>query len=265
LLEHGADPNMPEDSAPNGAALFNACCENHLEVARLLLEHAANPNAGADSSGCCLTIVEVCHGGKAKPLKRLLRQHGASNPPYAMDVPAMRRAIRERDEVIRHEEFLRCVLAKGDAGLLDSYLDSDPTVPRRVWSGAYPKSPGMIRRLLARGMDPNNPDWLGRTFLHFCAANGDRTNAAVFVRAGADINTRDLESKGTPLGVAVRSYGPAGDPKQAKRGRRMIEFLLKRGAMTNLPGDEPWATPLAWARKRGVADIEQMLLKHGAH
>jgi hypothetical protein len=25
----------------------------------------------------------------------------------------------------------------------------------------------------------------------------------------------------------------------------MVEFLLKRGAATNLAGDEPWATPLA--------------------
>ena len=27
-------------------------------------------------------------------------------------------------------------------------------------------------------------------------------------------------------------------------GQSFIEFLLKRGAGTNLPGDEPWATPL---------------------
>jgi ankyrin repeat protein len=261
LLEHGAEPNMPEDSAPSGAALFNACSENHLEVARLLLEHGANPNAGADSSGCCLTIGEVCHGDQAKPLQQLLRQHGAYTPPYAMNVPEMRRAIRERHEVIRHEEFLGCVMAKRDAGLLDLYLDSDPTVPKRVWSGAYPKSPGMIRRLLARGMDPNRPDWLGRTFLHFCAANGDRANAAVLVKAGADINARDLEYKGTPLALAVRSYCATGNPKQSERGQRMIQFLLKHGAKSNLPGDEPWATPLAWARKRELADIEQMLLK----
>jgi hypothetical protein len=44
----------------------------------------------------------------------------------------------------------------------------------------------------------------------------------------------------------------------------MVEFLLKRGAATNLPDDEPWATPLAWARKFGVADIEDVLIKLGA-
>jgi hypothetical protein len=27
----------------------------------------------------------------------------------------------------------------------------------------------------------------------------------------------------------------------------MVEFLLARGALPNLPDDEPWAIPLAWA------------------
>ena len=44
----------------------------------------------------------------------------------------------------------------------------------------------------------------------------------------------------------------------------MVEFLLKRGAATNLLDDEPWATPLAWARKLGLAEIEVVLREHGA-
>ncbi len=41
----------------------------------------------------------------------------------------------------------------------------------------------------------------------------------------------------------------------------MVEFLLKRGAATNFSDDEPWATPLAWARKLGLVDIERILLR----
>ncbi len=82
---------------------------------------------------------------------------------------------------------------------------------------------------------------------------------AVFLATGADINARDVEFEGTPLAAAVRSCFDGDDRKPAERGRRMIEFLLKRGAATNLPGDEPWATPLAWARKRGPADIVELL------
>ena len=44
----------------------------------------------------------------------------------------------------------------------------------------------------------------------------------------------------------------------------MVEFLLKRGAATNLPDDEPWATPLAWATRRGQGDIAELLRQHGA-
>ena len=82
--------------------------------------------------------------------------------------------------------------------------------------------------------------------------------------AGADINVREIEFQGTPLAAAVRVCCSAKDPERAERGRQMVEFLLKRGAATILPDDEPWATPLAWARKLELAEIEKILLKHGA-
>jgi ankyrin repeat protein len=44
----------------------------------------------------------------------------------------------------------------------------------------------------------------------------------------------------------------------------MVEFLLARGAPTNLSGDEPWATPLAWATRRGHTQIAEMLHAAGA-
>ena len=96
------------------------------------------------------------------------------------------------------------------------------------WSGVtYPRSPGLVRKLLARGLDPNRPDWLGRTFLHACAENGDRSVAAVFLDAGADINARDLEFQGTPLAAAVRSLcATAGTPSRrsaATDGRVPVE------------------------------------------
>ena len=73
------------------------------------------------------------------------------------------------------------MIRKRDADLLELYLDSDPTVTERMdlHSGIiYPRSSALVRRLLARGLDPNRPDWLGKTFLHACAENGDRSVAA---------------------------------------------------------------------------------------
>lgn len=270
LLEHGANPNGSEDLASDGRALFEACWANHLETAELLLRHGADPNAGLDSSGCCLTIGEAFHGENAKPLQELLRQYGACTPPYAMTTRQMKQAIRDGHEVLQHEEFLGNVMAKSNAALLKLYLDSDPTVSQRThfWSGlTYPESPPLVRKLLTRGLDPNLTDWLGKTFLHACAENGDLAVAAVFLKAGADINARDVQYKGTPLAAAVRSAPQSSEPDQTEAdesGRSMVEFLLKHGAAISLPDDEPWATPMAWARKRALADIQRMLAEHAA-
>ena len=264
LLDHGTDPNSPEDAAPDGRALFEACCANHLEIAELLLEHGANPNAGIDSCGCCLTIGPVYHGDRAKPLQQLLRKHGAYTPEYDMSPQEIKQAIREGHAAIPPQEFLGHAIDQRDTRLLDLYQQSTPEASEhlRNWSVTYPKSPAMVKELLARGVDPNTPDWLGKTFLHTCAENGDRSIAAIFLAAGADINARDLEHQGTPLAAAVRVCVDR-DATQIQRQQQMVEFLLKHGAATNLPEDKPWATPLAWARKLELTDIESLLINHG--
>jgi ankyrin repeat protein len=265
LLEHGAEPNLPELGAPDGLALYLACAGNHLEVARLLLEHGANPHAGLDGCQHCVNITRVYHGDQAEPIEQLMRRHGAYTQPYHMTVREMKRALRDGHEVTRHCEFLGNLMAQRNAKLLALYLGAVPTALERMADElVLPWSPALVRRLLARGLDPNRPDWLGKTYLHVCAAHGDRTSAALFLDTGADINARALEFHETPLAAAVRSAPANKDPEVAERRRRMVEFLLKRGAATNLPDDEPWATPLAWARKLGLADVEAILLKHGA-
>jgi len=45
LLDHGADPNLPEEQfAPKGKALYAAVYHGHYEIAKLLLERGAFPN-----------------------------------------------------------------------------------------------------------------------------------------------------------------------------------------------------------------------------
>jgi ankyrin repeat protein len=272
LLEHGAEPNRPEEAAPQGRALFEACLGNHRQVAELLLERGADPDAGVDSSGCCLTIGAVYHGDQAKPIERLLRQHGAQTPPYVMSASQLKQAIRDNQEMTQHGEFLGCVLAKRDPALLDLYLDLKHGSPKgkgpaRPHFGAgfpYPGRPSLIRQLLDRGLDPNLPDWLGKSFLHASAEQGDRSGAAMLLEAGADINAREIEFRGTPLAAAVRAWCNETDSEHVPRRRRMVEFLLKRGAATNLPGEAPWSTPLAWATRSGKAEIIELLTHHGA-
>lgn len=61
-------------------------------------------------------------------------------------------------------------------------------------------------------------------------------------------NARDEDHCSTPLGW-VAKFGKL----------RMVEFLLSRGAFPNDPEDPPWATPLAWAIRRGHSQIANLL------
>lgn len=40
----------------------------------------------------------------------------------------------------------------------------------------------------------------------------------------------------------------------------MVQFLLRRGAMKNVPDVPGWAAPLAIARERKLEEIEKLLL-----
>jgi ankyrin repeat protein len=168
LLDHGALPNLPEECAPEGRALYEACCANHLEVAKLLLECGANPNAGVDSCECCLTIAEVYHGDLAKPLQELLLSYGAFWPPYRMDSEQLKQAIRNDSPAVKHDEFLRCVIQNMDEELLELLLESDNTVLARLETGdelTFLKDPALMRKLLKRGLDPTRRNRHGKTLI----------------------------------------------------------------------------------------------------
>jgi hypothetical protein len=98
----------------------------------------------------------------------------------------------------------------------------------------------LLRWLLARGLYPNRPDWLGRNLLHGYAENGDLTVGELFPNAGADMNARGLEFHDTPSPAAIRfqRWCEKDDlPELRQRRRRLVEHLLKRGAATSFPRD----------------------------
>jgi len=106
--------------------------------------------------------------------------------------------------------------------------------------------------LMEKGMNPNTMSWHHVTLLHDMAQKGDIPKAALLIKYGADINAVDEEYQSTPLGMAAR-WGH----------KEMAEFLLGEGADLNKSGSV-WATPLAWARKKGYSEIENILRKAGA-
>jgi uncharacterized protein len=258
LLEHGADPSLPEEGAPHGHALWNAVYHNHADIAEVLLGHGADPNGMVESSGTPMDMAAD------KPvLLALLRAHGGVGKQGPGD--AIGRAIAERRFadaerlIAANPEFLNDanwgdgILAgpahDGNHEVLEFLLRLGARVPPvSKWAPYYYfKHERTAAFLLDHSMDPNHMNWHRLTLLHHMAAEGEIGKARLLVDHGAAIEAIDEEYRSTPLGLAAR------------RGQlAMVEFLLDRGADSRHAG-MPWATPLAWAVKKGHDSIAARL------
>lgn len=117
----------------------------------------------------------------------------------------------------------------------------------------YFKHYEMAAFLLEKGMNPDHMTWHHVTLLHDMAQKGDIQKAGLLIKHGAAINPIEEEYQSTPLGMAAR-WGHS----------EMVEFLIDHGADPNKSG-AIWATPLAWAKKKGYPAIEEILRKAGGH
>lgn len=265
LLEHGANPSLPEHGAPLGLALWLAVYYQRVEMAQLLLEHGANPNTNPESSGPALL-----HARKHPGLKRLLLQYGAQ----AETSPAKRfHTLVSDNELARVARWLKKfgppsnpekqswgegILAgpanSNNREMVELLMRYGATVPPiSKWGPEYyGKHPEMLRFLLERGMNPNHHNWHHVTMLHHMAAKGLTEKARILVDHGANVNALDEEYRSTPLGFAAR-WGHAD----------IVQLLLERGADPNLAA-APWATPLAWAKAKGHTAIAATLRAAGA-
>jgi len=106
--------------------------------------------------------------------------------------------------------------------------------------------------MMEKGMNPNTMSWHHVTLLHDMAQKGDIKKAELLLKHGADIDPVEEEYRSTPLGMASR-WGQI----------EMVNYLLSKGADINKAGAS-WATPLAWAKKKGHAEIEKILIDAGA-
>ena len=261
LLQHGADPNLPEEGAPRGHALWVAVHDRRHELVRLLLAHGADPNAMVESSGTPMDMAR-----KDPELLTLLRAHGGKDPESSDREELARliqgrrfdeieRLVRARPELIHDEEaswgdgIMAGWANQGDNEMLALLIRLGARVPAvSKWAPYYYfKHEATAAFLLQHGMDPNHMNWHRLTLLHHMAAEGELAKARLLVDHGANINAIDEEYRSTPLGLAAR------------RGQRaLVAFLLERGADPTLSA-APWSTPLAWAHKRGHADIAALL------
>lgn len=277
LLDHGADPTLRETRVcPHGSALMAATVNDDLELAEMLLAAGADPNGDVDSSGWpasragsdAMRGLLYSYGGKPNPAWGYIQQGDLetlaailryTDDPFAQDTSeylttpytaiisgCLRRMERE-ESTEAHEAMLRLFLRRGYP------MPKTLTECRSyLWH-----VPAMTRQLLEHGLDPNLPDWQRCTPLHDLASRSGVDDQCLelvdmLLEFGADIQAIDEENRSTPLGLAART----GE-------KRLVRHLLERGADPNLAG-APWATPLAWAEKRGHREIVEVLRKHGA-
>jgi ankyrin repeat protein len=265
LLDHGANPSLPEEGAPLGQALWIAVYQKQPEMAKLLLEHGANPNTAPESSGSALfqarkdpylTNLLIEYGAKTQPgqldeLGRLIGDNALAEVERLLKEPA---ALDHQESASWGEGILAVPANNAHREMLELLIRHGARVPDVSKWGRYYyfKHYEIAAFLLDSGMNPNHMNWHHVTLLHDMAQEGDIPKARLLLDHGADINAVDEEYCSTPLGLAAR-WG----------NREVVRFLLERGADPNKSG-APWATPLAWARKKDHSDIETDLRNAGA-
>jgi ankyrin repeat protein len=247
LLLHGADPNQPEDLAPDGRSLFEASAGNHMEVARALLEAGADPNVGMDSSGSCLSIVEHRHGAKGDhhDMQALLREHGAVTHTYEMSSDeVLEQFSADAAKAVQSGDLAANLWDCDDFDLFKQMTESYPEHVDQLANGvlrsSHPRTREAIRLLVDHGFNPNGTDWLGKTHLHTAATDGDLDVAAALLECGADVNAFEYDEGGAALAWAAR-----------KGKTEMVSFLLREGADVNAAQGD-WAKPLRWAEKQNA-------------
>ena len=273
LLEHGADPNLPEEQiAPRGHAFYSAVYHRHHDIAELLLAHGANPDQPVESSA---EPVWIAIANRDERMLALLGAHGARwEIPNRLEggltyegivatgiVPGVA-VLAAYGDIARAEsrfaadpsaaddlEAFTIAANKGDEAFMRLMLGHQPSLISRV---SVSKPRAIAEWLFEQGMDPNHATWMGHTALHRLAESGDVDGAALYLDHGADLTRRDGDHESTPLAHA------------AMHGRReMVEFLLSRGAPVELPDDPPWATALTWAKRKGYTEIVSLLERAG--
>ncbi|MDE3196085.1 MAG: hypothetical protein KGN84_07070 [Acidobacteriota bacterium] len=285
LLEFGFDPNEPASlgqgdwaAQSQGYPLWSCAALGRREMAELLLSRGANPNVHVDSSG---SAVYSAYSHKQWEMVEFLRRHGGLVTADIACIYRQRDLVRGmlRDGQASPEEVLRFGASGGDPGIVRMALEriewprDDPrwfgcaTEPLYFWHHIpwlYAGNREFERstyiecfRLILPRCDVNRTGSFSRTLLHEVAAmRGHITDdevltfAQALFDAGATVGVRDTLLNSTSLGWACR-WG--------RRG--LVDLMLRRGAGPVESDADEWARPLAWARKKGHAEIARLLLK----
>ena len=255
LLDWGADPNQPEENAPRGAALFEACAGNHLETAKLLLERGADPNAEVDSSGSCLTIVEFKHGKKGQ------QNAGAVARTRCRDAAVCHRRRGAGTDHTRRRGC-RCtptIFARVDGTgqsrahwrLLGDHARCRRPVPTDRHLGRQLPFGSRYDPRLGRPRPRPTPRQLDRPHLsaRLCGKGRCGCGPRLFGIGG--------RYRGGRVGIRGDAFGRCG--AQGAGGDGAVSIATRCRSSAAAPAASPWAQPLYWAEKEGHGEVVALL------
>lgn len=173
LLNHGADPNLPEEGvAPNGHALYTAVANRRFEAAKLLLEHGAYPSPEVESSADALSRA-IAHADQA--MINLLCSYGAARGVHLLaydgDLQTAAAVFAANPQMAADPEALANAAGVGHEAFVRLMLKYQPSLPTKIsfpsWL-ACGKSRLINQLLFDHGMDPSQADWMRNGIASAC-------------------------------------------------------------------------------------------------
>jgi len=246
LLDHGAHPDGRDDGATT--PLMLAVVEGREDIVRILLDHGATPGLFYANGTSALTNVGAIKDTAVRErVRQMLLAKGApkedkNRPVDTLFLNAVRKGdIAAAEQALRQGADLE-VRGAGIMGYGSSAL------------GEAVDHPAMVQFLLDKGANVHAWCCVKTTALHTAAFHGSPETVRLLVEHGIDVNVRNKYGA-PPFLFAVTSSN--------KNRAAVVAAFLELGADPNGKVSNS-DTYLAYARRKGLADIEALLVAAGA-